>query len=92
MLYAPTHREYQVGFVPVLDLATVAERLGPDHVLLARLHYFYEADALLEALHREGRIINVAAYPSVEELCLASDLADVAALARASVLRGTFFL
>jgi CDP-glycerol glycerophosphotransferase len=74
VLYAPTHREYQVGFVPVLDLAAVAERLGPDHVLLARLHYFYGADALLEALHREGRIVNVAAHPSVEELCVAADL------------------
>jgi CDP-glycerol glycerophosphotransferase (TagB/SpsB family) len=73
VLYAPTHREYQVGFVPVLDLAAVAERLGPDHVLLARLHYFYGADALLEALHREGRILNVASHPSVEELCLAAD-------------------
>jgi CDP-glycerol glycerophosphotransferase len=73
-LYAPTHREDQVGFVPMLDLAAVAERLGPEHVLLARLHYFYGADPVLETLHREGRIINVAAHPSVEELCLAADL------------------
>jgi CDP-glycerol glycerophosphotransferase len=43
-------------------------------VLLARLHYFYGADPLLEALHREGRIIDVASHPSVEELCLAADL------------------
>jgi CDP-glycerol glycerophosphotransferase len=74
VLYAPTHREWQTGFVPVLDLAEVAARLGPDHVLLARLHYFYGADQQLEALHREGRIRDVASYPSVEELCLAADL------------------
>ena len=74
VLYAPTHREYDEGYVPLLDLAAVAEGLGPDHVLLARLHYFYDADPLLRGLHREGRIIDVAAHPSVEELCLAADV------------------
>ena len=49
-------------------------RSGPSHVLLVRAHYFYGADPQLAALHREGRIRDVAAHPSVEELCLAADV------------------
>jgi CDP-glycerol glycerophosphotransferase len=73
VLYAPTHREYQIDYAPMLDLAAVADGLGPDHVLLARLHYFHGADPLLRRLHRDGRLRDVAAHPSVEELCLAAD-------------------
>jgi CDP-glycerol glycerophosphotransferase len=73
VLYTPTHREYHDGYVGVLDLARVADGLGPDHVLLARLHYFYGADPLLRELHRQGRVRDVAEHPSVEELCVASD-------------------
>jgi len=74
VLYAPTHREYRAGYVPVLDIAAVADALGPDYVLLARLHYFYGADPVLRALHRDGRVRDVAAHPSIEELCLAADV------------------
>jgi CDP-glycerol glycerophosphotransferase len=74
VLYTPTHREYQSGYVPALDLARLAEALGPDHVVLARLHYFYDADPHLRELHRSGRIRDVASYPSIEELCLAADV------------------
>jgi CDP-glycerol glycerophosphotransferase len=74
VLYTPTHREYRNGHVPVLDLAAVAEGLGPGHVLLARLHYFYGEDPALRRLHREGRIRDVSAHPSIEELCLAADV------------------
>jgi CDP-glycerol glycerophosphotransferase len=74
VLYAPTHREYQIDHEPTLDLAAVVEGLGPDHVVLARLHYFHGADPLLRRLHREGRLRDVAAHPSVEELCLAADV------------------
>jgi CDP-glycerol glycerophosphotransferase len=74
VLYAPTHREFRASYVPVLDVAAVAEALGPEHVLLVRAHYFYGADAQLAELHREGRIRDVAAHPSVEELCLAADV------------------
>ena len=42
--------------------------------MLARLHYFYDADPLLRELHRAGRIRDVAAHPSIEELCLAADV------------------
>ena len=74
VLYTPTHREYQSGYVPVLDLARLADALGPDHVVLARLHYFYDADPHLRELHRSGRIRDVATYPAVEDLYLAADV------------------
>jgi len=74
VLYAPTHREYRSSYVPLLDLAAVAEGLGPGHVVLARAHYFYEADRQLRQLHRQGRVRDVADHPSVEELCLAADV------------------
>ncbi len=71
ILYAPTHREHRSSYVPVLDPAAVAEALGPDHVVLARAHYFYDADP---SPRHEGRVRDVAAHPSVEELCLAADV------------------
>jgi CDP-glycerol glycerophosphotransferase (TagB/SpsB family) len=70
ILYAPTHREHHAGFVPVLDLARFAEQLGPEHVVLARAHYFYDPGAPFS----EGRVRDVASHPSVEELCLAADM------------------
>jgi CDP-glycerol glycerophosphotransferase (TagB/SpsB family)/glycosyltransferase involved in cell wall biosynthesis len=72
-LYMPTHREYQRGFVPRLDLERLAERLGPDFTLLVRGHYFYKSSARLDALRADGRIIDVSAHPSVERLYLAAD-------------------
>jgi CDP-glycerol glycerophosphotransferase len=74
VLYAPTHRDYHAGFVPVLDLAAVADALGPDYVVLARTHYFHGADPVLRRLHGEGRIRDVSDHPSVEALCLAADV------------------
>ena len=74
VLYAPTHREYQTGYVPVLDLAALADGLGPEYVIMARLHYFHGADPHLAELHRQGRIRDVADHPSVEELSLAADV------------------
>ena len=74
VLYAPTHREYQPGYVPVLDLARFAEALGPDHIVLARVHYFYDSSPLVRELHDAGRIRDVASHPCIEELCLAADV------------------
>jgi CDP-glycerol glycerophosphotransferase len=74
VLYAPTHREYRSTYVPVLDVAAVAESLGPGYVLLARAHYFYDADRSLRELHRQGRVRDVASHPSVEQLCIAADV------------------
>ena len=74
VLYAPTHREYQHGYVPTMDIAAVADALGEGYVVLARLHYFYDSDPAIAELHRTGRLLDVASHPSVEELCLAADV------------------
>jgi CDP-glycerol glycerophosphotransferase len=67
VLYAPTHRDWQVDYAPVLDVEAVAAALGPEFVLLDRTHYFYAG--------RPGRLArDVTAYPSVEELCIAADV------------------
>ncbi|MEU1460985.1 CDP-glycerol glycerophosphotransferase family protein [Streptomyces sp. NPDC005727] len=74
VLYAPTHRDYEAGFTPRLDLAALADRLGDNTVLLVRAHYFYGGAASpLTGLRRSGRIIDVSSYDPVEELCLAAD-------------------
>ncbi len=74
VLYAPTHRDYEAGWTPRLDLAALADRLGEDTVLLVRAHYFYDAGVSpLAGLRRSGRVIDVSSYDPVEELCLAAD-------------------
>jgi CDP-glycerol glycerophosphotransferase (TagB/SpsB family) len=72
-LYMPTHREYQPGFVPRLDLEKLAERLGPEATLLVRGHYFHNGSDRLAELRSEGRILDVSAHPAVERLYLAAD-------------------
>ncbi|MEU3104662.1 CDP-glycerol glycerophosphotransferase family protein [Streptomyces griseoflavus] len=75
VLYAPTHRDYEAGWTPRLDLAVLADRLGEDTVLLVRGHYFYDAGASpLTGLRRSGRVVDVSSYDPVEELCLAADV------------------
>jgi CDP-glycerol glycerophosphotransferase len=69
VLYAPTHREYHDDYVQMLDVGAVADALGPDHVLLARSHYFYPG-----AGHEGERVRDVSSHTSVEELCLAADV------------------
>ncbi|MGC9500536.1 CDP-glycerol glycerophosphotransferase family protein [Streptomyces sp. WG7] len=78
VLYAPTHRDYEAGWTPRLDLAALADALGEETILLVRAHYFYEGTAAPHAsppagLRRTGRIIDVSSYDPVEELCLAAD-------------------
>ncbi|MEU8955808.1 CDP-glycerol glycerophosphotransferase family protein [Streptomyces sp. NPDC048518] len=74
ILYAPTHRDYEAAWTPRLDLATLADRLGEDTVLLVRGHYFYGGTASpLAGLRRSGRVIDVSSYDPVEELSLAAD-------------------
>ncbi|MFE4846331.1 CDP-glycerol glycerophosphotransferase family protein, partial [Streptomyces sp. NPDC056689] len=75
VLYAPTHRDYEASWTPRLDLATLAERLGDDTVLLVRGHYFYGGAASpLAELRRSGRVVDVSTYDPVEDLCLAADV------------------
>ncbi|MFC7310513.1 bifunctional glycosyltransferase family 2 protein/CDP-glycerol:glycerophosphate glycerophosphotransferase [Streptomyces monticola] len=70
LLYAPTHRDYQKGFLPRLDLEKFAQALGPDFVILVRAHYFYGTHAGLE---EHPQLLDVTSHARVEELCLASD-------------------
>ncbi|MEU1366457.1 bifunctional glycosyltransferase family 2 protein/CDP-glycerol:glycerophosphate glycerophosphotransferase [Streptomyces sp. NPDC005803] len=72
-LYMPTHREYQKEFTPRIDLAKLSEELGPDVTLLVRGHYFYKPTGRLAELQASGRVIDVSAHPSVEQLYLAAD-------------------
>jgi CDP-glycerol glycerophosphotransferase len=69
VLYAPTHREYQEEYVPALDVAAVAGALGPEYVVLSRVHYFYG-----RAGAHGGQVRDVSSHPSVEELMLASNV------------------
>ncbi|MFG2137025.1 CDP-glycerol glycerophosphotransferase family protein [Streptomyces sp. NPDC048650] len=73
VLYAPTMRDYQVGYVPRLDLEKLTRELGEDFVLLVRTHYFYDQDPGLQGLQERGALIDVSGHPVVEELCLAAD-------------------
>ncbi|AWN27531.1 bifunctional glycosyltransferase/CDP-glycerol:glycerophosphate glycerophosphotransferase [Streptomyces sp. NEAU-S7GS2] len=73
VLYAPTMRDYQVGYVPRLDLEKLSRELGDTFVLLVRTHYFYDRDPGLQKLQERGALIDVSGHPVVEELCLAAD-------------------
>ncbi|CAL9554627.1 hypothetical protein SUDANB145_04494 [Streptomyces sp. enrichment culture] len=71
VLYAPTHRDWETGFgAGGLDLAAFCEAAGENVVVLLRAHYFYDRG---EALGGGGRIIDVTAHRSAEDVCLAAD-------------------
>ncbi|MFI6145960.1 bifunctional glycosyltransferase family 2 protein/CDP-glycerol:glycerophosphate glycerophosphotransferase [Streptomyces sp. NPDC051109] len=71
VLYAPTHRDYRRSRPEHLDFERVLRDLGPRFTILSRTHLTY-ADAPGRPV-RHPRLVDVSAYPSVEELCLASD-------------------
>ena len=69
VLYAPTHREYADAYAPTVDVARFARGLGPEFVVLNRAHYFHRDQVSAAG---DG-VLDVSSYPSIEELCLASD-------------------
>jgi CDP-glycerol glycerophosphotransferase (TagB/SpsB family) len=69
VLYAPTHRDHRTGFETGLDLEAFCEAAGEDVVVLLRAHYFYDRGGR----KRSGRVIDVTAHRSTEEVCLAAD-------------------
>jgi CDP-glycerol glycerophosphotransferase len=73
LLYAPTHREYLEGPPPAVDVGRLADELGDDYLVMSRTHYFYGSDRRVRELHRAGRLLDVSAHGSVEQLCLAAD-------------------
>ncbi len=74
VLYVPTHREWLPPGTPVLDVDDLAERLGPDTVLLVRAHYFYVPAGRSAGTERRGQVVDVSAHPVVEDLYLAADV------------------
>ncbi len=75
VLYAPTHREWLPVGKQVLDVEQLAAALGPESVLLVRAHYFnVPAGSVGKSPARSGRIVDVSAYPVVEDLYLAADV------------------
>ncbi|GAA3148683.1 hypothetical protein GCM10010449_79130 [Streptomyces rectiviolaceus] len=70
LLYAPTHRDYQKGFSPRIDLERFVRAIGPSYVVLVRAHYFYGADA---GLRGHPQLVDVTGHARVEDLCLAAD-------------------
>ncbi|MGC9500552.1 bifunctional glycosyltransferase/CDP-glycerol:glycerophosphate glycerophosphotransferase [Streptomyces sp. WG7] len=70
VLYAPTHRDYEAGFgTGGLDLEAFCEAAGEDVVVLLRAHYFYDRGGARST----GRVIDVTAHRSSEDVCLAAD-------------------
>ncbi|MEV4229461.1 CDP-glycerol glycerophosphotransferase family protein [Streptomyces bobili] len=70
VLYAPTHRDHRTGFDAGLDLEAFCEAAGDDVVVLLRAHYFYDRGVR----RGSGRIIDVTAHRSSEDVCLAADV------------------
>jgi CDP-glycerol glycerophosphotransferase len=75
ILYAPTHREYHPAYRPPLDVEQFADDLGPAAVVLSRAHYFYlRSDDTERAGAGPAGVMDVSAYPTVEDLYLAADV------------------
>ncbi len=74
VLYIPTHREWLPAGRPVLDVDELARRLGPDAILLVRAHYFHVPPSAVHDPEPRGAIVDVSAYPVVEDLYLAADV------------------
>lgn len=71
VLYAPTHRDWEAGFgAGALDLEAFCEAAGGDVVVLLRAHYFYDRGGRSAP---SGRVIDVTAHRSAEDVCLAAD-------------------
>ncbi|MEU8589737.1 CDP-glycerol glycerophosphotransferase family protein [Streptomyces sp. NPDC048664] len=70
LLYAPTHRDTSAGYDTRLDLDAFCDALGEEFVVLLRAHYFYDQGG---GPAGGGRIIDVTAHRSSEDVCLAAD-------------------
>jgi CDP-glycerol glycerophosphotransferase len=70
VLYAPTFRDYESGYRSLMDIEELADALGPEHFVLQRAHYFYAGGPQ----PHHPRVLDVSAYPVVEDLMLAADV------------------
>jgi CDP-glycerol glycerophosphotransferase len=80
VLYAPTFRDDQAGerggrfrFDLPFDLEDFARSLEEDTVLLLRMHVLVENDLAIP-LELRHRVLDVTAYPEIQDLYLASDI------------------
>jgi CDP-glycerol glycerophosphotransferase len=74
ILYAPTHRGRNGDpLAGLLDVVALAERLGPNSVILLRAHYFYDKPGRDGSIG-SARVIDATSYPLVEDLYLAADI------------------
>ncbi len=74
VLYAPTYRDDDVtrDDIPLaLDVSALTERLGGDHVVLVRLHYYL---GHRPSLPDSDRVRDVSAYLNASDLYLAADV------------------
>lgn len=80
VLYLPTYREDltdtdgRLAYALQLDVADFVRRLGADHVLLLRLHYFLGHLPERPAERERGQVLDVSAHPDLRELYLAADV------------------
>ena len=78
VLYAPTFRDWlsdnevKAKISEFLDPASLAERLGPDYMILMRGHPMEGRGG--DVRQGGAHVVDVTSYPLVEELCLASDV------------------
>lgn len=73
ILYAPTLREYSQAYLQFLDISKLASALGDAWTILNRKHYSYEPGDE-PASSGGAQVIDVSSHPSIERLCVASDL------------------
>ncbi|WP_371579837.1 CDP-glycerol glycerophosphotransferase family protein [Streptomyces sp. NBC_01314] len=75
LLYAPAPRDHAphdrtTGHDARLDLLAFCESVGEEFVVLLRAHHFHDGATPRRS---DGRIIDVTAHRSVEDVCLAAD-------------------
>ncbi|MEU6657769.1 bifunctional glycosyltransferase family 2 protein/CDP-glycerol:glycerophosphate glycerophosphotransferase [Streptomyces sp. NPDC046821] len=71
ILYAPTHRDYHRDQRHAVDLERMLRALGPGFMVLTRAHHLSSA---VPVGADSSRLVDVSDHPSVESLCLASDV------------------
>ncbi|WP_165978306.1 bifunctional glycosyltransferase/CDP-glycerol:glycerophosphate glycerophosphotransferase [Actinomadura darangshiensis] len=80
VLYAPTwrddrhHAEGEHGFSLELDVETMRNALGDDHVLLLRAHHLITDRDRVTADCPDHFVIDVSRYPDIAELYMAADV------------------
>jgi CDP-glycerol glycerophosphotransferase len=81
VLYAPTWRDtvatgaWSATFFEGLDLEALAERLGDRYAVLLRGHSYNIREGLSRSKAIKGRVWDISAYPEINDLLLAADVA-----------------